>query len=47
MAGVNSLSGPFVKLARSLREKGLKGTVLQLYGGGDLKFGEFKGKGEL
>ena len=47
MAGVNSLTGPFVKLARSLRERGVKGTVLQLYGIGDLKFGEFKGKGTL
>ena len=45
MAGVNTIQGPFLKLARSLRERGLKGTVLQLYTIGDLRFGELKGKG--
>ena len=46
MAGVNTIQGPFLKLARSLRERGLKGTVLQLYTIGDLRFGELKGKGK-
>lgn len=39
----NSLSGPFVKLARALRERGWKGTLTQLYTIGDLKFGQLKG----
>ena len=47
MAGYNTLGAPFLKLARSLRERGVKGTVLQLYTIGDLRFGELKGKGEV
>jgi NADH:ubiquinone oxidoreductase subunit len=34
---------PFVKLARSVTERGWKGTAIQLYTIGDLKFGELKG----
>lgn len=34
---------PFIKLARSVRERGWNGTVMQLYQIGDLKFGELKG----
>ena len=38
-----SLFGPIVKFSRALKERGLKGTLTQLYTIGDLKFGELKG----
>lgn len=38
-----SLFGPFRKLQRSLKERGWKGCLEQLYTVGDLKFGELKG----
>jgi NADH:ubiquinone oxidoreductase subunit len=34
---------PFIKLARSVQERGWRGTVLQLYTIGDLKFGKLMG----
>ena len=46
MAGINTLAAPFTKLARSLRERGAWGTVLQLYQIGDVRFGDLKGSGK-
>lgn len=47
MAGINTVFAPFTKLTRSLRERGAWGTVLQLYQGGDVRFGELKGSGKF
>ena len=38
-----SLLGPFTKLFRQINARGVKGTIIQLYTVGDLKFGELKG----
>jgi NADH dehydrogenase (ubiquinone) 1 alpha subcomplex subunit 12 len=43
MSGRNSLLAPFTKLARAISEKGVNGTINQLYTLGDLRFGELKG----
>ena len=38
-----SLLGPFTKLFRQINARSVKGTIIQLYTVGDLKFGELKG----
>ena len=38
-----TLLAPITKTLRALREKGVWGTVVQLYTVGDLKFGVLKG----
>jgi NADH:ubiquinone oxidoreductase subunit len=43
LKGFNSVLAPFSKLSRSLAERGLNGTLQQMYLIGDIRFGDLKG----